>query len=511
MTELTLESTGIFAGEALGSSALVGVPESAGSMYHVVDQVGARSLWARGITGSGVNVALIDTGIARVPELDGAIAAVDFSADQIDPDRRLVDAFGHGTHLAGIIAGRTPGADLALASEHPEWFVGIAPDAGLVSVKVSGRDGQVSPEVLIGAVDWVTDHATELNIGVLALAIDVPATSSYENDPLAAAIERAWHAGIVVVTAAGNNGDVGSLSSPAYHPTVIAVGALDFTEGRVAPALWSTTGDGVRNPDLAAPGAHLESLRAPGSVAADEHPEALLADGRFLGSGSSQAAAVVAGVAALLRQAHPSATPDEIKQMLVRSATPLRADAIAVGAGLVDAVAALTVSTRNSAQRFAPATGPVSQPVIGVMARCTPAEWSGVSWSGVSWSGVSWSGVSWSGVSWSGVSWSGVSWSGVSWSGVSWSGVSWSGVSWSGVSWSGVSWSGVTWSGVSWSGVSWSGVSWSGVSWSGVSWSGVSWSGVSWSGVSWSGVSWSGVSWSGVSWSGVSWSGVSWS
>ena len=431
MTELTLESTGIFAGEALGSSMLARMPESAGSMYHVVDQVGARALWARGITGAGVNVALIDTGIATVPELGGVVVAVDFSADQIDTERRLIDAYGHGTHLAGIMVGKTPGADLALASEHPEWFVGIAPDAGLVSVKVSGRDGRVSPEVLIGAVDWVTDHATELNIGVLALAIDVPASSSYETDPLAAAIERAWHAGIVVVTAVGNNGDVGTLSSPAYHPTVIAVGALDFTEGRVAPALWSTTGDGVRNPDLAAPGAHLESLRAPGSAAADEHPEAMLADGRFLGSGSSQAAAVVAGVAALLRQAHPSATPDEIKQMLVRGAAPLRADAIAVGAGLVDAVAALTVSTCNSAQRFAPATGPVSQPVIGVVARCTPAEWSGVTWTGVTWTGVTWTGVSWSGVSWSGVSWSGVSWSGVSWSGVSWSGVSWSGVSWS--------------------------------------------------------------------------------
>jgi serine protease AprX len=482
MTELTLEGNSILASEALGaSSAVARLPQSAGSMYHVVDQVGARSLWARGVTGAGVNVALIDTGVARIPELSGVVAAVDFSAEQIDPDRRLADAYGHGTHLAGIIAGRTPETDPALASEHPEWFMGVAPDAGLVSVKVSGRDGQVSPEVLIGAVDWVTDHATELNIGVLALAIDVPATGAYENDPLAAAIERAWHAGIVVVTAAGNNGDVGILSSPAYHPTVIAVGALDFTEGRVAPALWSTTGDGIRNPDVAAPGAHIESLRAPGSAAAVEHPEALLADGRFLGSGSSQAAAVVAGVAALLRQAHPSATPDDIKQMLVHGAAPLRADAIAVGAGLVDAVASLTISTRNSAQRFAPASGPMSQPVIGIVARCTPADWSGVSWSGVSWSGVSWSGVSWSGVSWSGVSWSGVSWSGVSWSGVSWSGVSWSGVSWSGVSWSGVSWSGVSWSGVSWSGVSWSGVSWSGVSWSAVSWSGVSWSGVSWS------------------------------
>ncbi|HUF96929.1 MAG TPA: S8 family serine peptidase, partial [Ilumatobacter sp.] len=426
----------------------IAVPRSAGSMYHVADQVGARSLWARGITGSGVTVALIDTGVARIGELEGVVAAVDFSVEQIDPSRQLVDSYGHGTHLAGIIAGCTPGANPATASEHPEWFVGIAPDADLVSVKVSGRDGQVSPEVLIGAVDWVTNNAADLNIGVLALAVDVPATTSYENCPLAAAIERAWHAGIVVVTAAGNNGAAGRLSAPAYHPTVIAVGALDFTEGRVAAADWSTTGDGVRNPDLAAPGAHIESLRAPGSLAADEHPEALLADGRFLGSGSSQAAAVVAGVAALLRQAHPSATPDEIKRMLVGGSAPLHADAAAVGAGLVDAVAALTVSTRNSTQRFAPAVGVESQPVIGVMARCTPSEWSGVSWSGVSWSGVSWSGVSWSGVSWSGVSWSGVSWSGVSWSGVSWSGVSWSGVSWSGVSWSGVSWSGVSWSGV---------------------------------------------------------------
>ena len=116
MSELTLESTGELAGEALDGSSVVRVPESAGSMYHVVDQVGARGLWARGITGAGVNVALIDTGIARIPELGGVVAAVDLSVEQLDPVRQLVDAHGHGTHLAGIINGKTPGA-LATASE----------------------------------------------------------------------------------------------------------------------------------------------------------------------------------------------------------------------------------------------------------------------------------------------------------------------------------------------------------------------------------------------------------
>ena len=109
-----------------------------GSMYRVVDHIGARSLWQRGIDGSGVNVAVIDTGVAPVAALSQqVVAVVDLSAEAGIAEARFVDTFGHGTHMAGIIAGATPGADPAQAAAHPEWFIGVAPRAGIVSVKVA--------------------------------------------------------------------------------------------------------------------------------------------------------------------------------------------------------------------------------------------------------------------------------------------------------------------------------------------------------------------------------------
>ena len=318
---------------------------SLGSLYHVVDQIGARSLWDQGYTGSGVNVAVIDTGVAAVDALTAPgklVAAVDLSSEQSDPSSAYLDSFGHGTHIAGIIAGRQPGADATLADEHPEWFMGVAPDAGIVSVKVAARDGQVSLDSLITGIDWVVAHADELDIRVVNLAFNGNTGESYLADPIAAAVERAWNAGIVVVTAAGNSGpEAGGLGSPATDPFVIAVGGVEVTETGVVTPTWASSSDGIRNPDFAAPGAHIESLRAPGSYADLEHPEGFVDDERFLASGSSQSAAVTAGAVALLLDARPGLSPDEVKQILTASVAPFsEADPTTVGAGTLDVAAA---------------------------------------------------------------------------------------------------------------------------------------------------------------------------
>ena len=126
-------------------------------MNLVVDQIGARDAWVQGITGAGVNVAVIDTGVANVPALrDQVVASIDFSADQIDPTTAHDDDLGHGTHLAGIIAGHEQGADLLT----DDGFFGVAPDAGIVSVKVAGGDGSVTLESVITGIDWAIEHRT---------------------------------------------------------------------------------------------------------------------------------------------------------------------------------------------------------------------------------------------------------------------------------------------------------------------------------------------------------------
>jgi serine protease AprX len=352
---------------------------------------------------------VIDTGIAPVESLsgDGKVAAVvDFSSEAEDPATQFVDSVGHGTHMAGIIAGSEPGADPAEAGDHPEWFLGGAPDAGIVSVQVSDRSGDVREADVVSGIDWVIDHQDELDIGVINLSYSSGSPLPYRLDPVTAAVERAWRAGIVVVTAAGNEGvDAGGLDSPANDPYSIAVAGADVSADGVAVAEFSSSGDGVRNPDLAAPGAHIDSLRAPGSDADLNHPEGYIDAETFRGSGSSQSAAVTAGAAALLLQARPDLTPDQVKAVLTSSAAPIAGATDArAGAGMLRLEQVLVTPAGEAVQQ----THPVARNLIDrSQSPGVSAIWNGTSWSGTSWSGTSWSGTSWSGTSRSGTSWSG--------------------------------------------------------------------------------------------------------
>ena len=183
-------------------------------------------------------------------------------------------------------------------------------------------------------------------------------------------------------------------------------------------------------------------------------------------------------------QQRPDLTPDELKALLIDSATELKQSNESKGDKLIDLVAAMDADVPDDHVQERVATGLGSladsrgedSPIIGEVT-VTGTAWDPVAWIEASEAGTTWSGTDvWTGSSWSGSSWSGSSWSGSSWSGSSWSGSSWSGSSWSGQGWSGSSWSGSSWSGQGWSGSSWSGSSWSGSSWSGSSWSGSSWS-----------------------------------
>jgi serine protease AprX len=373
-----------------------------------------------------------------------------------------LDTYGHGTHLAGIISG-----------DDGDQVGGIAPQSRVVSVKVAGATGETSIEQVIAGIDWVIDHKNDngLNIRVLNLSLGVPGVKTNQGDPLSAAVERAWAAGIVVVAAAGNRGnDVGGIDSPAVSPYVIAVGAHESYDSSGAQdwiARWSSGGNEYRHPDFVAPGRSIMSFRVPGSMLDQRYPGAVVDGKYFLGSGSSQSAAVVSGFAAALLSRYPDLTNDQVKFLFEETSIDLKDVAAYVdGSGKLspkEAARAIKNAADAPRQRFEPAF-PAGD--IGGIAAPRGASWSGGGWNGASWSGGTWSGASWSGASWSGASWSGGVWSGASWSGASWSGASWSGASWSGASWSGASWSGASWSGASWSGATWSGLGWSTGTWS---------------------------------------------
>ena len=439
------------------------------TMSAVTKLIGAQDLWASGVTGKGVGIALIDSGVVPVDGLQNQVVTpVDLSFESQAPALKNLDTYGHGTHLAGIMAGNTASSS-AKKTADPNAFTGVAPGANVISIKVAAYDGATDVSQVLAAIDWAVQHRSEYNIRVLNLSFGTDSTQDYRIDPLAYAVEVAWRHGIVVVVAAGNEGDSGRLNDPAVDPYIIAVGAEDMngTPGSgddIVPD-WSSKGNAQRSPDLVAPGKSIESLRNPGSWIDVNYPDARVGDRYFLGSGTSQATAVVAGAAALLIQQRPDLTPDQVKQLLVSTADRLpKADRQSQGAGLIDLKSASKARVPNAKQTYPLSSGTGS---IEAARGTSHVADDGVEIAGeVDIFGQPWDGRSWSGRSWSGTSWQGDSWMGRSWSGV-WEGSSWSGRSWSGRSWSDTYWDGRSWSGRSWSGRSWSGRSWSGRSWSG--------------------------------------------
>jgi serine protease AprX len=481
------------------------------SLYNTAGITGARYMWSKGFTGKGVDIALVDTGIAPVAGLTTAGKVVngpDISFDSQFAQLAYLDGYGHGTHMAGIIAGRDSTAIAGSYATDTTSFLGIAPDARLVSVKVGDQTGATDVSQVIAGIDWVVQHRHDngLNIRLINLSFGTNSQQSYLNDPLAFAAEQAWKAGITVVASAGNDGQTAAgLADPAFDPILLAVGAVDTNNSLLLSdhmvAAFSTYGSTKRAPDVVAPGVHIASLRVPGSYIDNRYGAAGVVGDRFLrGSGTSQAAAVTTGAAALLLQENPSATPDQIKNLLTSSAYELNdVSNTSQGNGEISLKAAFKTELGDDLQHFAASTGTGSleqargthhltaggvtltgeQDIFGAAfdtAAIALAEAAGNSWTGGVFNGNSWTGNSWTGNSWTGNSWTGNSWTGNSWTGNSWTGNSWTGNSWTGNSWTGNSWTGNSWTGNSWTGNSWSGNSWSGNSWSGNSWTSADWS-----------------------------------
>ena len=263
-----------------------------------------------------------------------------------------------------------------------------------------------------------------------------------------------------MVVSAGNNGATGGLTDPAIDPYVLAVGAAS-TNGTATllddtVALFSSLGNGVRNPDLLAPGAHIQSLRVPGSYIDQQFGSTGRINDRFFrGSGTSESAAIVSGSVALLLQARPDLTPDQVKALLTSTARPLAGvGAAAQGNGLesVSAAAGAQVPP-DSRQSFPAATGAGSLEAArgGKHVAEGGSELQGEqSWTGQSWTGQSWTGQTWTGQSWTGQTWTGQTWTGQSWTGQTWTGQTWTGQTWTGQTWTGQSWTGSSWTASSW-------------------------------------------------------------
>lgn len=407
------------------------------------------SLNSLGGSGQGIGVALIDTGVTSLPDIAGAIqpVATDATGTVIAPCINLTDeptcddSYGHGTFMAGLIAGNGASSNGA--------YVGMAPQAKIISIKIAGRDGSSDVSTVIAAIQWAVSFAPTYNIKVINLSLGTDSTQSYMFDPLDYAVERAWSSGIVVDVAASNRGPQAyTISDPANDPFVITVGAIDDkgTNGYGDDVLPDFSGrgptatDGLYKPDVVAPGAHLVSLAAPGAAITTEYPPTMPAPYRR-GSGTSMANAVVTGLVADMLSLQPTATPDRIKYELMSTAhKDASTDPLAVGAGIVDGYAAINAGVGLANVGVAPSLGTGSiQGARGTVAvvlddtnstvldgstdltaqllTWDPSTLLSDPWTGASWFEDTASGASWFGASWFDNNFTGASWFGASWFG----------------------------------------------------------------------------------------------
>ncbi|HWJ45450.1 MAG TPA: S8 family serine peptidase [Gaiellaceae bacterium] len=382
-------------------------------------------------------IAIVDSGIeASRPEFAGRIVA-DVNLSTL-PGNSPGDGRGHGTFVAGIAAGKLADRD------------GAAPTAKLVSIDVMDDKGMARTSDVIAAADWILANKAQYGIRVANFSLHSSVANSFMYDPLDKAVERLWLNGVVVVAAAGNYGypdrPSGVPFAPGNDPFVITVGASDTgksvstIDDTAAP--WSAYGytlDGFAKPELAAPGRFLVGPVPVTSTLYSERPDHVVDPGYMELSGTSFAAPIVTGIAALILGKHPNFTPDQVKGALMLGAKPTpRAADLSEGVGEVNAGRSVEFDNPPSANQALtkfvitdPATGtPVFDAASWASTAKLDASWASASWDSASWAAASWSSASWASASWAAASWASASWDSSAAAAASWADLSLGSASW---------------------------------------------------------------------------------
>ncbi|MGZ9234334.1 MAG: S8 family peptidase [Anaerolineales bacterium] len=390
-----------------------------------IKSIGADRLWAEGYQGSSVTVAVVDSGITDQEDFKEQYGGngdlrIRATATFVEGSDKNKDWYGHGTHVAGIIAGN--------GTKSYGRYTGVAPKANLVSVDIANEQGAATMADVIAGMEWILENQTAYNIRVVNISLNSSVPEPYHTSPLDAACEILWFNGIVVVVSAGNNGTA-TLYPPANDPFVITVGAVDDmgtasirTDPIAGFSAFGIDEAGQTKPDLVAPGRNIIStLAKQDAVIAIQHPDRKVftfsgsQDYYFRMSGTSMAAPVVSGAIALLLQDEPDLTPDQVKYRLMATAnkTWLGYKAEKAGAGYLDIYAAVNGTTTDSAN-------------TGLMA--SQLLWSGsesIARGSVNWNSVNWNSVNWNSVNWNSVNWNSVNWNSVNWNSVNWNSDYW--------------------------------------------------------------------------------------
>jgi serine protease AprX len=423
-------------------------------------ETGSTRLASSGDTGQGVTVAVLDTGIGNLPDFSGRLVG---GVDLTNGNNPFQDSYGHGTFVAGLIAGNG-------ASSNGRYS-GEAPGAKLVSIKVAGADGTTHLGTLISGLQWAVDHKGSYGIKILNISLGFQPSQSTVINPLDRAVEAMWNSGITVVASAGNAGPFnGTILSPGDDPLVITAGALDdmttasITDDQMTDfsSVGPTSPDGWVKPDLVTSGRSVVSLAAPGSTIYNNYPSARVGSANFVGSGTSFSAAITSGAAALVLAGNPGLTPNQIKARLLGNTSPGPVgNPFADGHGALNAYAAATSGPMNLSQSDASLTPTWRGTTVSLSPTRPVDTWNTNLWSGTSWNQPPTTGWAWNGTGWNGRDWNGWAWNGAAWNGAAWNGAAWNGGDWSGWAWNGAAWSGSAWAGSAWVGWAWNSSAWS--------------------------------------------------
>lgn len=517
-------------------------------------------------TGSGVTVAVVDTGVADVADLAGRLTHVNVSGGAAG------DGLGHGTFMAGLVAGD--------GSSSGGTYTGVAPSARILDVQVATPDGSTSLSRVLAGLQAVADAAkADPSVRVVSLALSTGDPLPPSADPLSRALDRLWAKGLTVVVSAGNDGPAdGTVTSPGADPTLITVGALDehgtSARGDDTVATFSARGTefGASKPDLVAPGVSLVSTRAAGSTADVENPASRVGDGYFTGSGTSMGEAITAGAAAVLIGTRSALTPDTVKKLLTKTAYDpknlRKADGAGDGAldlaaalaaaptakivkvkgsiakladdvygpspddaaawqqfsdawaaGDLEAVAAIWVTLSEQTRRWAATAFALS--LVSANAGTDDEEfaaiealahrWSTEAWKSRAWATDAFVAHRWSSDDWAAHRWSFADWAAHRWSDADWSAHRWSTEVWDAHRWSADAWDAHRLSTEDWLAFAWVAHRWSSNDWAADAWNEQAWSAHRWSAHRWSDYVWSAHRWSAHRWSVDGWSAHRWS
>lgn len=386
------------------------------------------------VCGRGVGVAVVDSGVYPHPDLAGRItAAADFTQEPpLIVDGPLTDPGGHGTHVAGLVAG-----DGSLSGGA---YTGTAPCARIIDVRVLDASGRSKTSTVLRGLQWVLANRDRYGIRVANISFGSEVTGSYKRDPLSVAAEALVFAGVNVVAAAGNGGPgSGSILSPAFDPYVLTVGALD-DYGTQKPsddtaATFSGRGpskfDKLAKPDLVAPGRRLVSTLAPGSTIPTANPDRLVTAAgssvpQYLRlSGTSMAAPIVSGLVALMLEKEPTLSPFQVKYRLKAAARRVNKQATTdVGMGLATAYPLWLTDSYFAVPDGRVADAFAEDVYSSLYGRSIP--WRSLLYNG----GVDSAGTPWLSITWENIAWDNIAWENIAWERFDWEGVAWENIAW---------------------------------------------------------------------------------